>query len=143
VITLVEPADAAEWLRMRKALWPDCPEEMHRLEIAEQSGEYAAVFVYRRENGKLGGFIELSIRDRVDGAMSQQVAYIEGWYVDEDLRGRGVGRQLIARGEDWARSQRLSEIGSDAEIENEGSIRAHAALGYRETFRLVHFLKPL
>ena len=143
MITPATAQDAAEWLRMRKILWPDCPEEIHRVEIAEQSGEYAAVLVYRRANGKLGGFIELSIRERVDGSTSPQVGYIEGWFVDEDLRGRGIGRELAVAAENWTREQGLSEIASDAEIENEKSIRAHAALGFRETFRLVHFLKRI
>ena len=128
---------------MRQILWPDCPEEIHRVEIAEQSGEYAAVLVYRRPNGKLGGFIEVSVRERVDGSTSAEVGYIEGWFVDEDLRGRGIGRKLVNAAEDWTRERGLTEIASDAEIENSGSIRAHGALGFRETFRLVHFLKKL
>ena len=143
MISPATPQDADEWLRMRKSLWPDCPEEIHRIEIAEQSGEFATVLVYRRPNSKLGGFIELSIRDRVDGSTSPQVGYIEGWYVDEDLRGMGVGRNLVAAAEQWTRDQGLTEIASDAELENEKSIRAHAALGFKETFRLVHFLKRL
>lgn len=143
MVTPATPNDADEILRMRRILWPDCSEEMHRLEIAEQSGEFATVLVYRRANGKLGGFIELSVRNRVDGSLSPQVGYIEGWFVDEDLQGGGIGRQLVASAEQWTRAQGLSEIASDAELENENSIRAHAALGFQETFRLVHFLKRL
>jgi aminoglycoside 6'-N-acetyltransferase I len=43
----------------------------------------------------------------------------------------------------WARQRGLNELASDAEIANEESIRAHRALGFRETFRLVHFLRPV
>jgi aminoglycoside 6'-N-acetyltransferase I len=75
--------------------------------------------------------------------LSSRVAYVEGWFVEEDLRGKGAGRSLIANAEEWARENGFEEIASDAEIENEGSIRAHAALGFRETFRLVHFVKRL
>ena len=136
--------DWPEWRRMRAALWPDCRPEMHELEMAEQSAASdATVFVHQRPDGLLGGFIELSIRDRVDGSLSPQVGYIEGWYVHPDLRGRGIGRQLIERAAEWARQCGLKELASDAEVTNEQSIRAHQALGFRETFRLVHFLKPV
>ena len=130
---------------MRRTLWPDCSEEMHAFEVAQQESNAAetAVFVFRRMNGALGGFVEVSIRDRVDGSMSERVGYVEGWFVDEDLRGSGVGRELIAAAERWTLERGLGEIASDAELENEQSIRAHHALGFIETFRLVHFLKRL
>jgi aminoglycoside 6'-N-acetyltransferase I len=140
----VTRADFAEWRRMRAALWPDCPPEMHDFEMAEEiSSSEFAVFVHERGHGKLGGFIELSVRHRVDGTMSPRVGYVEGWYVDLDLRGKGIGRALMARGEAWAKQMGFAELASDAEFENEDSIRAHGALGFRETFRLVHFVKSL
>jgi aminoglycoside 6'-N-acetyltransferase I len=139
----IAPRDRPEWLRMRRALWPDCGDSMHELEMGEYGGPTAewAVLVIAREGDGLGGFIELSVRDRVDGSTSPRVAYVEGWYVDPDLRGAGLGRELMARAEAWARSRGLSELASDAELDNPGSIRAHRALGFAETFRLVHFLK--
>ena len=136
----VTPSDFAEWRRMRAALWPDCPAELHNLEMREQMTARHAVFVYAREDG-LGAFIELSVRDRVDGSESPRVGYVEGWYVDPDLRGQGIGRQLIRQAEAWTRALGLAELASDAELINDQSIRAHEALGFRETFRLVHFVK--
>ncbi len=47
----------------------------------------------------------------------------------------------MKQAEAWANSRGLIELASDAEVENQGSIRAHKTLGFRETFRLVHFLK--
>jgi len=143
VIRLLHPKDGPEWFRMRHALWPDCTEAMHRCEMAEMSSTDSAVFVHERPTGSLGGFVELSVRDRVDGSLSPRVGYVEGWYVDPDLRGQGIGRALIAQAETWAKGLGFTEIASDAEINNTGSIRAHAALGFRETFHLVHFLKSL
>ena len=63
--------------------------------------------------------------------------------MDEDLRGQGVGKALVEAAEEWARSQGLSEMGSDTWLENEVSIRAHLKLGYEEAERLVHFVKKL
>lgn len=128
---------------MRRALWPDCSEEMHALEIAlyEQDPAEVAVFVVDTGAPTLGGFIEVSVRDRVDGATSERVGYVEGWYVAPEQRGQGVGKQLMDAAERWTLEQGLTELGSDVEWDNAGSLRAHAALGFEETFRLVHFLK--
>jgi aminoglycoside 6'-N-acetyltransferase I len=45
--------------------------------------------------------------------------------------------------EAWAREQGYTEIASDTWLDNETSIRAHLALGYEESERLVHFRKSL
>jgi aminoglycoside 6'-N-acetyltransferase I len=136
--------DRVEWLRMRKALWDDCPDEQHEPEIdgiiASATEE---VFVAERTGGGLGGFLEAALRSRADGCDSTPVGYIEGWYVDPDLRRRGVGRALVEAAEAWARSRGCRQMASDAELWNEVSHRAHGALGYEETARLVLFRKDL
>ena len=127
---------------MRRALWPDVADDMHALEMAEQLSGHHAVLVH--DGGeRLSGFVELSVRSRVDGSRSERVGYVEGWWVEPEHRGRGVGRTLIEAAERWAREQGLTELASDAELDDEDAIRAHRALGFRETFRLVHFLKPV
>lgn len=136
--------DHPEWFRMRRTLWPDCSAAMHRLEMREQSARSRnrAVLVLDRGE-KLGGFIELSVRPRVDGSRSLRVGFVEGWYLDPDLRRRGWGRRLIAAAEAWTDARGLTELASDAELDNPDSIAAHRAVGFRETFRLVHFLKKV
>jgi aminoglycoside 6'-N-acetyltransferase I len=71
------------------------------------------------------------------------VGYIEGWWVDPDLRRRGVGASLIAAAEDWARSLGVTEMASDSELGNEEGQAAHHALGYQEVERTVCFRKQL
>jgi len=145
LIRLLEPHDQSEWLRLRRVLWPACSEAMHLCEMEEyaDSAGARAVFVMVREDGRLGGFAEVSIRDRVDGSLSARVAYLEGWFVERDLRGKGMGRKLVETAERWAAARGLTEIASDAELNDAASLKAHEALGFRETFRLVHFLKTL
>jgi aminoglycoside 6'-N-acetyltransferase I len=101
------------------------------------------VFVAARPDGSLGGILEAGTRKYAENAETSPVGYIEGWYVDEDLRGQGIGRALVQAAEDWARSQGFAEMGSDTWLENEVSIQAHLKLGYEETERLVHFIKKL
>lgn len=138
-------ADIAECQRLRLTLWPDCTPAMHRYEMRAYliRSRNRAILVIDRGDGRLGGFIELSIRPRVDGSMSDRLGYVEGWYVDPDLRGHGWGRQMIRAAEAWAAARGLTELGSDAELANKDGIAAHQACGFRETFRVVQFLKKI
>ena len=106
--------DTKEWCRMRLALWPEHTEaEMYADMDDWRVNPKNATFVIERDNELLGGFIEMGQRDYAEGCESSPVAYIEGWYVDEDLRGQGWGKALVMAAEDWARSQALTEIASD------------------------------
>lgn len=102
------------------------------------------VLVAVREDGSLCGFAEVSVRhDHVDGASSAPVAYLEAWYVEPGFRGQGLGRRLLAAAEDWAMSNRLTELASDAELNSQAAIEAHVSCGFSETCRAVHFIKRL
>ncbi|MHB1559165.1 MAG: aminoglycoside 6'-N-acetyltransferase [Isosphaeraceae bacterium] len=143
-IRTVRPEDRIEWLRMRKALWEDCPDDQQLREIEDNlASDVDAVFVAERPGGGLCGFLEAALRSRADGCESTPVGYIEGWYVDEDMRRRGVGRALVEAAEAWARSRGCRQMASDAELWNAVSHASHGALGYEETARLVHFKKDL
>ncbi len=145
-IRRVQPADWSEWLRMRTALWPDCPREKHEREMAlgiSPAGPPAAILVAERPGGGLGGFIEVGLRNYAEGCDTSPVGYIEGWYVDPELRKQGVGAALVRAGEEWARAQGCTEMGSDCRLDNEASLRAHLALGYVEAERAILFCKRL
>ena len=148
IIRALRNDDSQERLRLRCALWPE--EDRDDLALGEVSyGKTAqapggsAVFVAERPAGGLCGLIEVGMRDVAEGASTSPVAYLEGWYVDPDMRRTGVGRALVARAEEWARERGCTEIGSDTEVDNTLSQRAHAALGYAESERLVVFHKRL
>ncbi|AGY57260.1 GNAT family N-acetyltransferase [Gloeobacter kilaueensis] len=133
---------------MRSELWPEEVGGEHAREIERYFAGgiepwAMTVLVYPRSNGGLAGFVELSVRASAPGCESANVGYLEGWYVDADVRNRGMGRALVAAAEAWARAQGCSEMASDAEIENLVSLRAHERLGYQEVERTVHFCKRL
>jgi len=139
-----KPGDQREWLRMRRTLWDDCPDEQQLREIEGiLSGETETVFFAERPEGGLCGFLEASIRPWAIACDSAPVGYIEGWYVDPDMRLQGVGRALVEAAEAWAWSRGCRQMASDAELWNDVSHRAHGALGYRETAKLVLFKKDL
>ena len=141
----IRPGDDNEWLRLRKALWADCAIDTIKEEMADirADREHQAVFVAVRPAGSLGGFVEVSTHPHAIGCETRPVAYIEGWYVDPDLRGTGVGRGLLAAAESWARSKGFDEMASDTLFDNEAGLAAHRACGYVVTGRLIHFRKRL
>jgi aminoglycoside 6'-N-acetyltransferase I len=141
----VRSTDMEEWLRMRMVLWPGDRLSRYQDEmqaILANLQEYIS-FVAERPDGGLGAFLEASLRRYADGCDSSPVGYIEGWYVDPDLRRLGVGRRLVQAAEEWAVDRGCQEMGSDCELENQLSWSAHLALGYREAERLIHFCKRL
>jgi aminoglycoside 6'-N-acetyltransferase I len=124
----------AEVFRMMKALWPDFDDA----ELVDDE-----VLVIARDGGGLGGFIALMMRPWAEGCASTPVAYIEGWWIDEDLRRQGWGRRLVEAAERWARDRGCPELASDVELDNARSIAAHVALGFTEVQRSVCFAKKL
>ena len=132
-------------LRLRKRLWDSASEEDHRDEMVAIIEEPDSQFVAVADagDGRLAGFLEASIRTYVEDCETDNVGYLEGWYVDEDFRQQGLGTELVRAAEQWARSHGCSEMASDAELGNELSQQAHEKLGYTETSRLVHFRKEL
>lgn len=111
--------------------------------FAGESHEPLAVLLACGAAGAVLGFAELSIRNVVESCETDRVAYLEGWYVEPDVRRRGVGRALVRAAEDWGRAQGCTEFASDTEIENAASAAAHAALGFEEVDRIRCFRKRL
>ena len=144
-IRLVEPQDKKQWLQMRMALWPDISEEIHEKEISAMLVDnHFAIFVAQNTDGKLLGFVEISLReDILEGCIRKQIGYIEGWYVEPEKRGSGIGRLLVENAEKWVLDQDIEDMASDTEIDNFESQKAHIALGYREADRLILYRKKL
>lgn len=93
---------------------------------------------------QLVGFLEASLRSHADGCdPSRPVGYIEGWYVIETYRKRGIGKRLLSAAEEWARSYQCAEMASDTWIDNELSQRVHESMGYEIVDRCVHYRKTL
>lgn len=147
-----QPSDLDQLARLCEALWPESSVEGHAREKRLLLGGEAAlvltmphtILVAEASDGRLVGFLEVDLRSHADGCNPiQAVGYIEGWYVADDHRHVGVGAQLLARAEDWARSQGCAEMASDVLINNEPSQRAHEASGYEVVDRCVHYRKSL
>jgi aminoglycoside 6'-N-acetyltransferase I len=148
-IRAVQPSDAAEWLRMRMALWPDSTPEKEASEIAHFFAApprpalptLHAAFVCPRPDTGLCGLVEVAIHDAAPGCTTDRIGYLEAWFVDPDYRGQGVGRELVEIAEAWAQSEGCREMASDTDPSYPVSPAAHAAMGYQEVAR--YFRKDL
>src|SRR5579862_9550827 len=143
------PSDLKSLGKMRHALWPDSSVEHHEEELVpilagKSTGIMPLVYFVAEENGTVVGFVEVGLRSTADGCdWTRAVGYVEGWYVAESHRRRGVGAQLIAAAENWAREQGCIEMASDTQIDNTQSLQAHLRLGYEIAERSILFRKSL
>ena len=149
-IRLAQLSDHDQLVRMHEALWPNASAEEHARELTLiLEGRPVVtmpliILVAEASNRSLAGFLEIDLRSHADGCNPlRPVGYIEGWYVAQNHRHRGIGRKLLAAAEDWARSQGCVEIASDTSVNNEMSQRVHEALGYEVVDRCVHYRKTL
>ena len=143
----VETDDTAAWTELRQALWSDAAPGEHSDAIARYFAgtlrEPIMVLIAEDNHARPSGFVELSLRAYAEGCESDNVAYVEGWYVVPEARGRGVGRALIEAAEGCARSQGCTELASDAQLDNVASAAAHEALGFREVGQIRCFRRTL
>lgn len=137
-------SDMPQWVALRIALWPDEDAQQMTREAPSLLAQPGMLVVVAREGETVIGFAEAAIRrDYVNGCETSPVAFVEGIYVAPTQRRRGVARALIAAVEVWARRQGISELASDALLDNAQSHAMHEALGFGETERVVYFRKVL
>jgi aminoglycoside 6'-N-acetyltransferase I len=140
------PGDAAAWLRMRAALWPDASRVELETEVAQHfAGSVPSLWVFICEDSGARpiGMLELSLRSCAEGCSSSPIPYVEGWYTEPQMRRRGVGRALMHAAECWARERGYSELASDTQLSNEDGARAHLGLGFEEVERAIHYRRTL
>ena len=69
-------SDLSEWLRLRKLLWDETPENDHRDEMVDviEHPDTQCVIVAESREGSLIGFLEASIRPFVEDCETDHVA---------------------------------------------------------------------
>ena len=103
----------------------------------------AALFTAKRK-GEAVAFAQCQLRhDYVEGTASSPVGYLEGIFVDEAHRKRGLAAALLRACEAWAKEQGCAEFASDCELDNTDSLRFHLAAGFTEANRIICFTKKL
>lgn len=124
-------------------LWSEHTADDLMDEFRDITARGGAVFL-AEEDGVAAGFSQCQLRrDYVEGADSSPVGYLEGIYVREEYRLRGVASALLSACERWAIAQGCKEFASDCELDNTDSLAFHLRAGFTEANRLICFTKRL
>ena len=125
-------------------LWSEHEFEELRGDFAEIMGKSDAAFFLAFAGEQAAGFAQCQLRhDYVEGTQSSPVGYLEGIFVREEHRGKGLAGKLLAACEGWARAQGCREFASDCELGNTGSLGFHLNMGFEEAGRIICFRKTL
>ncbi len=138
-------ADAPGWCTLRAALYTGLTAAFHHaeIELILAVDDKTCFLLLTGEAGTPAGFAEAALRNVVDGCLSSPVGYLEGIYVAPVYRGEGFAKALFDRVESWCAHKGCTEMGCDAELENEAAQRFHRHLGFEETYRTVGYRKAI
>ena len=143
----IQEGDILKWYELRLLLWPDQDDDNELQDDSyaffQKNTSRQQVFLAENEQGEIVGFIETNIRQYAEGCETDNVGFIEGWFVLPEYRQQNIGKKVVETAENWAKEQGCTEMGSDVVLDNGLSIMAHKNLGYEEVVRIVCFKKDL
>lgn len=96
-----------------------------------------AVFVAEQVDGQVVGL--LTVSQRLTLWHAGPVALIEELIVDRTVRGKGVGRKLIASALEWARSRGCSELEVSTELDNQAAQAFYQRVGFAKGALLLEY----
>lgn len=144
---VIVPATATHrdgWLAMRRSLWPECSDAQHASEVVRCLEDPEQVAYLALRDAEMVGFVEVSIRyEYVNGTTTSPVAFVEGIFVKPGHRREGVARALGEGLREWVHKHDVSEVASDAYLDNAASHALHRAMGFEETERVVFFRRTI
>ncbi|GLC88911.1 aminoglycoside 6'-N-acetyltransferase [Lysinibacillus piscis] len=136
--------DAQQAAQLALLLWPNHTLSAFIEEMTQLITAHNATILLAYEGAEAIGFAQCQLRtDYVEGTSSSPVGYLEGLFVQEPYRKRGIAQQLVSACEHWAKQQGCTEFASDCEWQNAESIAVHKKLGFQEANRIVCFTKKL
>jgi GNAT superfamily N-acetyltransferase len=103
-------------------------ESRWRAHLSTDSDDH--LLLIARKGEKIVGFADAEIRRR-PAIFDVETAYINDMYVIASDRGRGIGRELLARIEAWSASRGVTEIQLTVMATNRDSIAVYEHWGFR------------
>jgi len=144
VIRKASESDLSVLAGLALKLWPDNGRPELEAELTELQRLPGTALFLAEENGRAMGFAQCQLRrDYVEGTDTSPVGYLEGIYVEESSRGRGLAKALLSACADWAREQGCREFASEWELTNTDSLDFHLHMGFAEANRVICFTKKL
>ena len=138
-------SDFIALLKMSLKLWTDI-DKIKLKELLDQSSksEKHKIIIAKDSENISVGFSIFSIRtDYVEGADKSPTGYLEGIFVEQDYRKKGIAMEFIRLGEKWCKEKGCSQIGSDTWLTDKDSREFHKKAGFWEEEEVVHFLKNI
>lgn len=142
-VRMARAGDVSAAAELAALLWETSADDLSEKFEELAADPEGAVFLCA-EDGREVGFAQVQLRhDYVEGTKTSPVGYLEGIFVREGYRQRGIARALLTACEDWARKMGCTEFASDCELVNTQSEIFHKALGFEEANRIICFKKRL
>jgi GNAT superfamily N-acetyltransferase len=116
--------------------WRGPPEEGLRRLLDKVWDDPRQALLVAELDGRVVGFARVALAD--EGPCPGRV---ETLFVDADLRGAGVGRELMGAAESWLREHGADEVAIEVVEPNTGSRRFYEGLGYEPL--LVTYIRPI
>lgn len=110
---------------------PDETAQRQGLQLLLNMPEQAQIFVARDETARVIGMVSAQLV--ISTAIGAPSAWIEDMVVREEFRGRGVGKALLARATEWAKSRGAKRVQLVADADNAPALNFYKQLGWQPT----------
>lgn len=128
------------WADFRRKLYGDTDAAILEAELDELiATQRVYAFLVWTADEQAIAFLELSQRNMVDGCTTSPVAYLEGIYIVEAFRAKGLGKALIDFCKKWAKTNGMTELATDSSLHDVTAQKFHVRMGFQETERIVQF----
>ena len=149
----IQPSQFALWQQMRQDLYQTLSDEFsHKeMDIIYASEHWFCYFLVAADQTadikqntlptetSIIGLVELSSRNVVDNCLTSPVAYLEGFYLREAFRGKGLGRKAMQLIFSWCKENAFQELATDTELTNAKAQKFYKNNGFQETERIVEY----
>ena len=136
--------DLPSVVKLALKLWPENDYEELLKEMTELLADHKALLLFASDQDNAVAFAHCQLRhDYVEGTDSSPVGYLEGIYVEESYRMKGIARSLLTQCEKWAKDNGCHEFASDCELDNTDSFKFHLNAGFTEANRIICFTKKI
>ncbi|UCC93525.1 MAG: GNAT family N-acetyltransferase [Thermoplasmata archaeon] len=96
--------------------------------VRSPDGFFNQAFLARTADGEMVGHVWIArVLNQFTG---RSEALVLNLFVEEDFRGRGAAKRLMAVAEEWAKGQDLERIGLSVAVDNEPAVRLYEEMGY-------------
>jgi GNAT superfamily N-acetyltransferase len=140
VIREANSADAKELCELSAELGYPSPLDamQRRIDVLTALADHAVCVA--TFDGELAGWIHVAI---VHHLQAESRAEIGGLVVGTQVRSKGIGRELVARAEEWALQQGVNSVTVRSQIARQDAHRFYLREGYKQTKTSAVFTKLL